>query len=228
MCETYDPLRQLLDVFNQARNRGQFCTLHLETRNGYQFANVSVQVPPKGSPTRNSQFPPMGSPTRNSTFTSSKSFQTADSNKSPKSPSTLRRDRKRLEKWKKKRNEILDASTKSSSNSNDSIYEDVGSDNSSQLFDPEDNSVKLDSKNFSLKEQDNEMKDPTLNQTKRTKLSDKDFQELLKKNDLLIEDLFKNTTYGASEKKVENEDNRIEETTFEDAAKWAMNQKKTI
>ena len=75
-------LTQLLDTFNQCKDSGLPCQLHLETINGEQFYNILMKIP-AGSPTRKSNFRRNGG----------------------KSPSTIRRDRARVEKWKLTKNQ---------------------------------------------------------------------------------------------------------------------------
>ena len=76
MSKSTDVIRQVLDTFYQCKNNRMFCQLFMETINGQQFCNISLQIPE-------------GFPTRKSNFYSGK-----------KSPSTMRRNRARLEKWK--------------------------------------------------------------------------------------------------------------------------------
>ena len=74
MFTSSDAIHQVLDTFYQCKNNGLSCRLFMETSNGQQF--ISLQIP-EGSATRKTKL-----------------------NSGNKSPSTVRRDRARLEKWK--------------------------------------------------------------------------------------------------------------------------------
>ena len=72
----------LLDAFQECKQRGDWATLFLETKNGEDFATLKVKM--AGPQTRPGQTSFGSSPKK-------------------KSPSTLRRDRARLEKFMKER-----------------------------------------------------------------------------------------------------------------------------
>ena len=73
----------LLETFQKCRQEGEWATLFLETRNGDEFANLKVKLPASHK---------IGTPGK--TFSGSAS---AAKKIKPKSPSTIRRDRHRME-----------------------------------------------------------------------------------------------------------------------------------
>ena len=78
MFTSNSALSQLLDTFYQCKSDGLPCQLHLETNNGQQFFNISLKIP--------------------AGFRTCKT--NSKGNAENKSPSTIRRDRARFEKWK--------------------------------------------------------------------------------------------------------------------------------
>ena len=85
----------LLETFQEIKKRGEQATLFLETRNGDEFATLSVKLPAGDKP----------GTLRKTSLGSSKK----------KSPSTLKRDKERLEKF------VLKKTTKETSNPDASI-----------------------------------------------------------------------------------------------------------
>ena len=75
--ENMETVKKLLETFQECVARGDQASLFLETRNGNQFANFSVKMP----------------------VTKPGTFKNKNISRSRKSPSTVRRDKLRLEKY---------------------------------------------------------------------------------------------------------------------------------
>ena len=198
-----DTITKLLDTFQECKRRGDQAKLFLETRNGSVFANLVVELPVS---------PPGRRPFKNK----------------KKTPSSLRRDLERMEKFiqRKKSEETFCTSTPEKSNqpsiasSSTSDMDASGAADSISCETPE-----LDSR---AGNQDDETEQTTpadegTNINQEIFKSKERFEVFLKQMDNIIQRTIKETI----NEQLSNSD-MVNNDNIEDAKKWAVNQKQSL
>ena len=206
-----DTITKLLDTFQECKRRGDQAKLFLETRNGSVFANLVEELPVS---------PPGRRPFKNK----------------KKTPSSLRRDHERMEKFiqRKKSEETFSTSTPEKSNqpsiaSTTSDMDASGAADSISCETPE-----LDSR---AGNQDDETEQTTpadegTNINQEIFKSKERFEVFLKQMDNIIQRTIKETineqlSNSVTEERINDED-MVNNDNIEDAKKWAVNQKQSL
>lgn len=211
MFTSNNMLSQLLDTFYQCKNNGLPCRLHLETNNGEQFFNISMKIP-AGFPNRKTNF---------------------KGNAGNKSPSTIRRDRARFEKWKLTKSPPNSIPTKLDERSEETFQEKVeasaspvlkktikSNNDGSEIKNPSQSDI-LDNSNInsSLNISSCTNKGPSVNTSKE----DEFFMSEEDKNDIaqMCRAAFNKIGENSYLKNVETD-----EGDFDEVKRWALAQKK--
>ena len=92
MSGTETTLNLLLELYHESRNRREWATLSLETRDGMEFMPFSLNMAPGGTPARGS----------------GRRWQPVSGEKKRKTPSQLRRDHQRKQEFIAKKRASLD------------------------------------------------------------------------------------------------------------------------
>ena len=197
-----DTITALLETFQESKERGEQATLILETRNGVQFATFKVKLPD-----------------------SHRTVKTSLESAKKKSPSTVKRDKERLEKFNQRKKLLQeDCSFKCSTPSSKYELQEEQDSNQDMVTPALDNEmVKRASETV-----DEEPGDTTdFEQDDVEKLENSLSKALKKANaecDQILQDLMANMITKSD---ISKSDDKIEEDNdnIEDAKLWAMNQK---
>ena len=249
---TTHTMNRLLECFQECRRRGEVAQLFLETRSYHQFATFSVQLPPNVSPapaTFNRRYGYNGFQTFNKRKSPSRlrrdefrlrNYRPKQASKNsptpPLSPSNLSQNEEDDQLTStpiqvKDQEEVTSLTTDKEEVTNHTAdLGEVTSPTTENKENPDTDIVTLDdnlnnmeASNDNVKQ--NEFKEKLEEMT--TEILPSDFHDLLNKINNQIKDLSKH--YQPVNKELDNKPSKLEseEHSFEDAAVWARNQKKS-
>ena len=195
-----DTIAALLETFQESKERGEQATLILETRNGVQFATFKVKLPD-----------------------SHRRVKTSLESAKKKSPSTVKRDKERLEKFNQRKTLLQeDCSFKCSTPS--SKYElQADQDSNQDMVTPAlDN--ELDKRASVSETVDEEPGDTTDFEQDDMKKIENSLSKVYAVREQILQDLMANMITKSD---ISKSDDKIEEDNdnIEGAKLWAMNQK---
>ena len=202
-----ETVSKLLETFQECVARGDQASLFLETRNGIQFANLSVKVPA----------------TKPGTFQ-----KNISRSKTRKSPSTVRRDQERLERYRlKKSHESWSPAATSTPEKEEEPPDSTSCSQSVEItttVDKHVEDVQSDGQDLE-KEEDNEKRKCT------NVLTAKEIEDaILASIKLAVNDAFEPYVEPYVKKSCQNKDIDNEDDTdnIEAAKQWAKNQKQSF